>query len=93
MPPPGTGCAPLPAPLTVRLVRAEERARWQQLLAQHHYLPGARMVGEALWYVATAGAEWVAPRLGGGRAEVPPARYVDRLAPAAPVAAAPLRRQ
>jgi predicted transposase YbfD/YdcC len=44
----------------VRLVRTEERARWQQLLAQHHYLPGARMVGEALWYVATAGGEWVA---------------------------------
>jgi hypothetical protein len=44
----------------VRLVRAEERGRWQHLLAEHHYLPGARMVGEALWYVATAGAEWVA---------------------------------
>ena len=27
-----------PAPLVVRLVRAEERARWQQTLQQHHYL-------------------------------------------------------
>jgi len=60
MPPPATVSPPLPGPLTVRLVRAEERARWQQTLAQHHYLPGARMVGEALWYVATAGDTWVA---------------------------------
>jgi hypothetical protein len=60
MPPPLLPSAPLPGPLTVRLVRAEERGHWQHLLAQHHYLAGARMVGEALWYVATAGAEWVA---------------------------------
>lgn len=60
MPPPATVPAPLPGPLSVRLVRVEERLRWQQLLAQHHYLPGARMVGEALWYVATAGDTWVA---------------------------------
>lgn len=60
MPPPTIASAPLLGPLTVRLVRAEERARWQQLLTQHHYLPTTRMVGEALWYVATAGAEWVA---------------------------------
>ena len=60
MPPPGTAGAPLPVPLTVRLVRPEERARWQQRLAQHHYLCGSRMVGEALWYVATAGEEWLA---------------------------------
>jgi len=60
MPPPPQPAAPLPGPLTVRLVRAEERGRWQHLLAEHHYLPGARMVGEALWYVATAGEEWVA---------------------------------
>jgi hypothetical protein len=60
MPPPPHAVAPLPGPLAVRLVRAEERARWQALLAEHHYLSGAHMVGEALWYVATAGAEWVA---------------------------------
>lgn len=60
MPPVVPDPAPLPGPLRVRLVRTEERARWQQTLAQHHYLPGSRMVGEALWYVATAGAEWVA---------------------------------
>ena len=60
VPPPTIAPAPLPGPLTVRLVRTEERERWQQLLAQHHYLHSSRMVGEALWYVATAGAEWVA---------------------------------
>lgn len=60
MPPPATVCAPLPGPLTVRLVRAEERVRWQQALAAHHYLGCPRPVGEALWYVATAGDTWVA---------------------------------
>jgi hypothetical protein len=48
------------APLTVRLVRTEERSHWQQLLQQRHYLGCPRMVGEALWYVATAAGEWVA---------------------------------
>jgi hypothetical protein len=48
------------APVTVRLVRAEERPRWQQTLQQYHYLGCPRMVGEALWYVATAAGEWVA---------------------------------
>jgi hypothetical protein len=48
------------APLVVRLVRAEERARWQLLLQQHHYLGCPRMVGQALWYVATVAGEWVA---------------------------------
>jgi len=47
-------------PLTVRLVRTEERARWQQTLTQHHYLGCPRMVGQALWYLATVGDEWVA---------------------------------
>jgi len=50
----------LPAPLLVRLVRAEERGRWQALLHQHHYLGCPRMVGQALWYVATVGDAWVA---------------------------------
>lgn len=52
--------APLLAPLIVRLVRTEERGRWQTLLQQHHYLGCPRMVGQALWYVATVGDEWVA---------------------------------
>ena len=60
MPPPPRVAAPLPGHHTVRLVRAEERAQWQQTLAEHHYLGCPRPVGEALWYVATAGTEWVA---------------------------------
>jgi len=44
----------------VRLVRAEERTRWQRLLHQYHYLGCPRMVGQALWYVATVGNTWVA---------------------------------
>ena len=50
----------LAAPLRVRLVRTEERGRWQQTLQEHHYLGCPRMVGQALWYVATAAGEWVA---------------------------------
>jgi hypothetical protein len=50
----------LPAPLVVRLVRGEERPRWQAVMQQHHYLGRPRMVGQALWYVATAAREWVA---------------------------------
>ena len=84
----------VPAPLTVRLVRAEERARWQQTLQQHHYLGCPRMVGQALWYVATVGGPvGRAPRLGRRRAEVPAAGCLDRLAPGPPVAAPALRRQ
>jgi hypothetical protein len=59
MPPPAPRAAPLPGPLAVRLVRAEERSRWQATLAQHHYLGCPRSVGETLWYVATAGDTWV----------------------------------
>ncbi len=54
------GSLDLAAPLRVRLVRTEERGRWQQTLHQHHYLGCPRMVGQALWYVATAAGEWVA---------------------------------
>jgi hypothetical protein len=60
MSPPSGRSAPLPGPLIVRLVRAEERARWQQTLQQHHYLGCPRMVGQALWYVATVADAWVA---------------------------------
>ena len=60
MPPPALGAVPLPAPLVVRLVRVDERGRWQMLLQRHHYLGCPRMVGEALWYVATVDEAWVA---------------------------------
>ncbi len=46
--------------LVVRLLRCEERSRWRQLMRQHHYLGFERLVGESLYYVGTAGDDWVA---------------------------------
>jgi hypothetical protein len=46
--------------LTVRPARCEERARWRELMQAHHYLGFQRIVGQSLWYVATAGDLWVA---------------------------------
>jgi hypothetical protein len=46
--------------LAVRLVRREERARWRELMRKHHYLGFQHIVGESLWYVATAEEDWVA---------------------------------
>jgi hypothetical protein len=40
--------------------RREERARWRELMQQHHYLGFERIVGESLCYVARRGADWVA---------------------------------
>jgi hypothetical protein len=52
---------PSPAkPLVVRPVRREEQARWRNLMQQHHYLGFERIVGEALCYIASRGADWVA---------------------------------
>jgi len=48
------------ARLVVRLVRQEERARWRELMRQHHYLGLQHIVGESLWYVATSNDAWVA---------------------------------
>ena len=46
--------------LVVRPVRGEERARWRELMNAHHYLGFRPLVGESLWYVATAEERWVA---------------------------------
>jgi Domain of unknown function (DUF4338)/DDE_Tnp_1-associated/Transposase DDE domain len=46
--------------LEVRLVRRRERARFRQLMTEHHYLGYQHIVGESLCYVATQGQEWVA---------------------------------
>lgn len=46
--------------LAVRLVRREERARWRELMRQHHYLGFENIIGESLWYVASVREEWVA---------------------------------
>ena len=46
--------------VTVRLLREQERPRFDELLEQKHYLCSARMVGRTLRYVAELDGEWVA---------------------------------
>ncbi len=46
--------------LAVRLVRSEERARWGELMRQHHYMGFDRIIGECLCYVASVRGEWAA---------------------------------
>lgn len=46
--------------VTVRLLREDERQRFDQLLEQKHYLCSARLVGRTLRYVADLDGEWVA---------------------------------
>lgn len=46
--------------VSVRPVRADERARFDHLLIERHYLHSAKMVGESLRYVATDGERWLA---------------------------------
>lgn len=44
----------------VRLVQESEVERWNQLMAEHHYLGFRTLVGESLKYVATCDGQWVA---------------------------------
>jgi len=53
-------CPSSEQPLVVRPVRRQEWPRWVYLMRQHHYLGFERIVGEALCYVASRGAHWVA---------------------------------
>ena len=46
--------------MTVRLVRPEEQARWDQLVSEHHYLENAHLVGERLCYVIEYQGQWLA---------------------------------
>lgn len=46
--------------LEVRLVTAEERARWNDLVSAHHYLKNATLVGEHLCYVVVYEGTWLA---------------------------------
>jgi hypothetical protein len=46
--------------ITVRLIRREEQARWDQLVSQHHYLKNANLVGERLCYVVEHQGQWLA---------------------------------
>lgn len=46
--------------LALRLVRPQERARYQALMEEHHYLHHHQLVGEQLCYVATYRGQWLA---------------------------------
>jgi len=46
--------------VTVRRVRDEERAAFDQLLEARHYLANARLAGQTLRYVAELDGQWVA---------------------------------
>ena len=46
--------------ITVRLVRPDEQARWEQLVGEHHYLKNAKLVGERLCYVVEYQGQWLA---------------------------------
>lgn len=46
--------------LTVRPIRDDERATWDELTAKHHYLQSHRLVGESLRYVALLDERWTA---------------------------------
>ena len=44
----------------VRPIRPQERARWDELMATHHYLGFRHMPGESVRYVAEHGGDWLA---------------------------------
>jgi len=46
--------------LAVRLVRPDEVKRFDQLIAEHHYLKNGQLVGEHLRYVAEYRGQWLA---------------------------------
>ena len=64
--------------LRLRVLDKPERAAWQRKLAAFHYLGGASVVGESLWYEATLGEEPVAVLVWGAAAlrNAPRDRYV-----------------
>ena len=46
--------------LQVRPVERDEKARYQEQMARHHYLGALAKIGETVWYVATWREHWVA---------------------------------
>lgn len=46
--------------IVLRLVPPEEQARWDELVARHHYLQNAHLVGEQLRYVVEYQGQWLA---------------------------------
>lgn len=51
---------PFPGDIEVRLITAQERRRWDQLMVRHHYLRNGQMVGQCLRYVAVRKGQWLA---------------------------------
>lgn len=60
--PPSQGRSPTKAAseLTVHIVAAAEQARFDKLLAQHHYLGATQSIGDFLRQVVTRDGQWVA---------------------------------
>jgi len=46
--------------VTVRLIAGSEKARWDELVCERHYLKNANLVGRQLRYVAELDGQWVA---------------------------------
>ncbi len=46
--------------VSVRLIKPEEKERWDGLICAHHYLGNAHLVGRQLRYVAELDGQWVA---------------------------------
>jgi len=54
------GDADVLARVSVRLIEPQEKARWDALICERHYLGNAHLVGRQLRYVAELDGEWVA---------------------------------
>jgi hypothetical protein len=48
------------ARVTIRLIEPAEKARWDDLICERHYLKHANLVGRQLRYVAEMDGEWIA---------------------------------
>jgi hypothetical protein len=48
------------ARVTIRLIEPAEKARWDELICERHYLKNANLVGRQLRYVAELAGQWVA---------------------------------
>lgn len=48
------------ANVSVRLIEPQEKARWDALICERHYLRNAQLVGRQLRYVAELDGQWVA---------------------------------
>lgn len=49
------------AQVSIRLIAPEEKARWDQLITERHYLKNADLVGRQLRYVAELCSHRVSP--------------------------------